>query len=133
MMFIGTTDVRGSVQQSVNNSGVIASRLSEWLKIRRYVSTVALVVAMIATPSESFAQGRKKTKPPRKSEPSLAEKLSKANAEVVATTNDYKAKLVIVLELQEKDVRTLAEMLEKRKALLAESIISKKEDRKSVV
>src|SRR6185295_17908519 len=88
-----------------------------------------LLLTLVAMPATSLAQSKKQTKkkPPAQSEPSLSEKLSKANAEVVATSIDYKAALEKVLELQERDVKALAETLEKRKALLAESIIAKKE------
>jgi len=97
------------------------------MRIGKYLSTATLVVAIIAAPIEARAQTRKKTKPPRKSEPTLAEKLAEANAQVVAASTDYKAKLGTVLELQERDVQALAETLEKRKALFEDNIISKKE------
>lgn len=124
-MFSGTTKAHGSVQQSVSTSRILASRPRLCLRIGRYFCAAALVLVLIAASGDSLAQGKKKA--PRKAEPTLAQQLAKANAEVVATTNDYKAKLEKVLELQEKDVKALAETLEKRKALLAESIISKKE------
>jgi multidrug resistance efflux pump len=97
------------------------------MRIGKYLSAATLVVAIIAAPIEARAQTRKKTKPPRKSEPTLAEKLAEANAQVVAASTDYKAKLGTVLELQERDVQALAETLEKRKALFEDNIISKKE------
>ena len=57
----------------------------------------------------------------------LASRLGTARKEVTSAASNYKAKLEKVLELQERDVTALAETLEKRKALLAENIISKKE------
>lgn len=78
-----------------------------------------------ASTKTSPKQGKKTT--PAKSEPSLKDQVAKANADVVAATIDYKATLAKVLELQERDAKTFAEMLEKRKALLSENIISKKE------
>lgn len=124
-MLTGSTDVRGSAQQTANNSHI--SVLGTGINVAKYFPTAVLVMVLIAAPCELMAQGKKKPMSPRKAEPTLAEKLAKANAEVVAATNDYKAKLDKVRELQEKDVVALIAMLEKRKALLAESIISKKE------
>ena len=126
-MFSGTAQANRDVHRSVTTS-----RVSVWftgfrMRVVEYLGTLLVLSLVVASPCELLAQSKKKTKPPRNSEPTLAQKLAAANAEVVATTNDYKAKLAKVLELQERDVKALAEMLEKRKALLAESIISKKE------
>ena len=126
-MFRGTIEVHGIVQSGAEDSGVSVLRSGIGMRIGLYLSTAALILAMIATPIESPGQTKKKAKPPGKSEPTLAQKLAEANAQVVATTIDYKDKLLKVLEFQERDVKALAEILEKRKALLVESIISKKE------
>jgi len=98
-------------------------------RIKELIGGVILSLALALIPATSGAQTKTppKKKRPAKSEPSLTDQLVKANADVVAKTNDYKTALEKVLELQERDVNTLAETLEKRKALLAESIISKKE------
>lgn len=77
------------------------------------------------TKQQSTKQSKKTARP--KAERSLEDRVAKANADVVAATIDYKDKLAKVLELQKRDAKALAEMLEKRKALLAENIISKKE------
>lgn len=126
-MFSGTAQANGIVQRSVTKSRLALLFRRLHMRTGAYLSTAVVVIILISSPDGLLAQGKKKTAPPRKSEPTLAQKLAAANAEVVATTNDYKAKLAKVLELQEKDVKALAELLEKRKALLAESIISKKE------
>ena len=126
-MFSGTTDDDQNVQLSVNKLRTSVSSSGIGMRSGKYLSTAALVLALLLAPSQSLAQGKKKPKPSRTSGPTLAEKLAEANAQVVAATNDYKAKLEKVLELQERDAKALAEVFEKRKALLAESIISKKE------
>ncbi|MEK6284784.1 MAG: hypothetical protein AABO57_03500 [Acidobacteriota bacterium] len=99
------------------------------LRVHRRLSVgvcgIVLILVLIATMGTSLAQGKKKA--PRKSEPSLAQRVAKAKAEVIAAANDYKASLGKLLVFQENDVKALAETLEKRKALLVESIISKKE------
>ncbi|MEK6405975.1 MAG: hypothetical protein AABN34_03315 [Acidobacteriota bacterium] len=113
------------VLQCMDLARVFRVRRRRYVGVGTYLGGIVLLLVLIATMGTSLAQGKKKA--PRKSEPNLAEQLAKAKADVVATTNDYKAKLAKVLELQERDVKELAETLEKRKALLAESIISKKE------
>jgi hypothetical protein len=74
----------------------------------------------------ALAQGKTKTTT-RKTEPTLADRVAKAKAEVAAAANDYKASLEKLRALQESDVRTASETVEKRKELLAQAIISKKE------
>lgn len=120
-MHSGTKEVQRHVVRFMDRARVFRVRR----RLRVGVGGIVLLLVLIATMGTSLAQGKKKT--PRKSEPNLAQQLAKAKADVVATTNDYKAKLAKVLELQERDVKELAELHEKRKALLAESIISKKE------
>jgi hypothetical protein len=81
----------------------------------------------LVSSSDSFAQGKKKTKTPRKSEPTLVERVAKAKNEVVAAANDYKTSLQKLLVLQEDDVKKAAETVARRKELLAQAVISKKE------
>lgn len=124
-MFKGTTDAHGSVQQSVNNSRVLASRPRLCLRLGKYLSAAVLVLVLLAASGDSLTQGKKKT--PSKSEPTLADRVKKAKAEVAAAANDYKASLAKLLALQENDVKTASETVERRKELLAQAIISKKE------
>lgn len=125
-MFSGTTDARGSVQQSVNNSHVVASRPHLCLRIGRYFCAAVLAFVLLAASGDSLAQTKKK-KAPSKSEPTLADRVAKAKAEVAAAANDYKASLEKLLALQENDVKTASETVERRKELLAQAVISKKE------
>lgn len=126
-MYWGTTEAHGSVQQSVNNSRVFPCGPRFRLRIGKYFSAAILVLVLTSAPCDSLAQGKKKPKTPPKSEPTLAARVAKAKAEVAAAANDYKASLEKLLALQESDVKTASETVEKRKELLAQAIISKKE------
>jgi hypothetical protein len=125
-MFSGTTDEHGSVQQSVNNSRSVAWGPRLCLRIGKYFSAAVLVLVLLAASGDALAQAKKK-KAPSKSEPTLADRVAKAKAEVAAAANDYKASLEKLLALQENDVKTASETVERRKELLDQAIISKKE------
>lgn len=124
-MFSGTTDAHGSVQQIVKSFPVLTLRPRLYLRIGKYVSTTVLVLVLISPSGGSVAQGTKRG--PRKQEPTLADRVAKAKADVIAAANHYKTSLGKVLDFQEEDVKTATEVVEKRKELLAQSIISKKE------
>jgi hypothetical protein len=126
-MFSGTTDAHGSLRQSVNNSRIVVSRARFFLRIGRYFGASVLASVLLLASSDSVAQTKKKKKPPQKSEPTLADRVSKAKAEVAAAANNYKASLAKLLELQENDLKSATETVERRKELLAQAIISKKE------
>ena len=53
------------------------------------------------------------------------------NAEVIRTTTDYRDKLAIVLELEQREVTRLTKEVESREPLLEEGLISRKELEKS--
>ena len=125
-MFGGTIEDNFSVQQSVMASRVSISGLRRCLRIGCYVCALVLGFALL-TSSDSVAQTKKKKKAPQKSEPSLTQKLKKSKADVVSAANDYKASLERLLVLQENDVKAASDEVEKRKELLAQSIISKRE------
>jgi len=71
------------------------------------------------------AQTKKKT--PRKSQTTLDSRMAKAKADLVSAANDYKETLQRLLVFEEDDVKLATATLEKRKALLSQNIISKKE------
>ena len=125
-MYCGTTEEHGSVQRNVDSSSVVAFRPRLRLRLAEYVSAVVLVFVLLAASGDSLAQGKKK-KTPGKAEPTLADRVKKAKAEVAAAANDYKASLEKLLVLQENDVTAASEIVEKRKELLTLAIISKKE------
>lgn len=126
-MFSRTTEAHGSVRRRVNNKDSCLSRPRFRLSIGERLSAAVLVLGLIAFPCDSLGQGKKKTKTPRKSEPTLADRVATAKAEVAAAANNYKASLEKLLALQENDVKTASETVERRKELLAQAIISKRE------
>ncbi len=131
-------------QRNVNTSRVCPSRPSVCVGVITTLVGITLVLALMAMPGTLFAQDKKtktpkttirsatspaqsKRKTTRKTEPSLADRVAKAKAEVAAAANDYKASLEKVLALQETDVKTASATVERRKELLAQAVISKKE------
>jgi len=94
---------------------------------RKRFTAALLSVVLIATCETSLAQSKKKKAPARKAQPTLNSQLSQAKADLVAAARNYKDSLQKLLVFQEADVKLGTETLEKRKALLSENIISKKE------
>jgi hypothetical protein len=91
----------------------------------KYIKIVTLMCALMAASLTAHAQGKKK--PSRAPQTPLATQVAKAKQEVIKAANEYKASLEKLLVFQEADVKSAADIVEKRKALLAQSIISKKE------
>src|SRR5262245_35929937 len=125
----GTTAAQEIVQHSVNRGD--ASAADPWqCTIIRFLVSIALLI-VLSLPAISVAQSKKapksKNKASQKTEPTLNERLSKAKAEVISAAKDYKKRLEELLALQEVDVKDASALVEKRKALLAQSVISKKE------
>ncbi|HKA16860.1 MAG TPA: hypothetical protein VKN18_00960 [Blastocatellia bacterium] len=124
----GTTALEKIVQRSVNRDD--ASDDPWQSTIIGFFISIALLVAL-SLPSISFAQTKKtqksKNKSSQKTEPTLSDRLAKAKAEVISAAKDYKKSLEELLKLQEADVKSASDLVEKRKALLAQSVISKKE------
>lgn len=122
-MFSGTTDAHESVQGIVNSSRVVVSPV----RLHRWFGALILAFALLAAPAGSSAQNKKKKKAPQKPEPTLFDRVAKAKADVAAAANDYKASLEKLLALQEADAKAASDTVERRKELLAQAIISKKE------
>jgi hypothetical protein len=97
------------------------------ISFRRQFAAIILTVFLITTCDTSLAQSKKKKAPARKSQPTLNSQLSQARADLVVAAKNYKDSLQKLLVFQDADVKTLADTLEKRKALLSQNIISKKE------
>lgn len=94
------------------------------------LSQVALLVLAIVCLSASVAAQTKKKAPGKsqtKSQTTLDSRLAQAKADLVSAANDYKESLQKLLAFEEDDVKLATATLEKRKALLSENIISKKE------
>lgn len=119
--------------RTIDGIGQLRRSARSFAQHTRLISVI-LLLAVLAMPVIGLGQGSKKSKPaksPKKSsaqhEPTLSDRVKKAKAEVVVAANAYKESLEKLLVFQQSDVKVLADLLEKRKALLAESIISKKE------
>jgi len=97
------------------------------ISFRRQFAAIILTAFLIATCVTSPAQSKKKKAPARKSQPTLNSQLSQARADLVVAAKNYKDSLQKLLVFQEADVKIATETLEKRKALLSQNIISKKE------
>jgi hypothetical protein len=89
------------------------------------LASMALLLAMLLA-LDAGAQKRKK-KPAPNSQTGLTERVAKAKDELVAATQAYKETLEKLLVLQEGDVKMAAETVEKRKALVEQQIVSKRE------
>ena len=123
-MFSGTIGGDQNVRLSVNSSFDTDLRLGS--RIPRFVCPLLLALTLVAPFDSLFAQGKRK-KPPQRSEPTLADRMKKAKSELIAAATGYKASLEKLLALQQGDVKAASETVEKRKELLAQAIISKRE------
>jgi hypothetical protein len=127
-MLHGTATVRQVVQQSVNSYGPSDARWQS--STIRLLLSIALL-ALLNSPSVSFSQVKKSTqskkKASQKAEPTLTDRVAKAKSELISAANNYKKSLETLLALQEADVNSASELVEKRKVLLEQSVISKKE------
>jgi len=94
---------------------------------RKRFAALLLSVLLIAACETSYAQSKKKKTPVRKAQPTLNSQLSQARADLVVAAKNYKDSLQKLLVFHEANVKTTTETLEKRKALLSQNIISKKE------
>ena len=91
---------------------------------RKYFKALIIIALLALLNSPLWAQG-KKSKPARAATP--AQRLAKAKADVVTAANAHKAALEKLLTLQEAEKKSLAEELSKRKSLLEQGIVSKRE------
>lgn len=117
-------------RQSLKHEDALTRSVSPVSEFRRptfaRLTGVAVLAAAIGCPGAGLAAQSKK-KPAPKNQPSLNERVAKAKQDVIAAANNYKASLAKLLAFQEDDVKLAADIVEKRKALLAQNIISKKE------
>ena len=89
----------------------------------------AICILLFTLLFSSFAaQAQKpKKKPARKPPTGLAAQVAKAKEDVIAAAQAYKESLVKLLVFQEGDVKTATETVERRKALVDQQIVSKRE------
>ncbi|HSB09036.1 MAG TPA: hypothetical protein VLM38_05955 [Blastocatellia bacterium] len=96
-------------------------------RLRIVVVILVVILSWIGTSGIASAQKKKKKTARAKPAPTLTDRIVQAKADVIAAANDYKASLQTLLKLQEDDVKAAADTVEKRKLLLAQSVIAKKE------
>jgi hypothetical protein len=87
---------------------------------------IVLLFTLLFSTFDAQAQKRKK-KPARSPQTELAAQVAKAKEDVVAAAQAYKESLIKLLVFQEGDVKTATEIVEKRKALVDQQIVSKRE------
>ena len=102
-------------------------RLKRSARWRAHVTGFVLVALLITASGTTLAQKKKKKSPPAKSRPTLTDRVAQAKADVIVAANDYKKSLESLLKLQEDEVKIAADNVERRKELLAQNIIAKKE------
>jgi hypothetical protein len=86
-----------------------------------------IVVAISLLISTADINAQRKKKPASKPKAAASDPIAKAKQEVIRAAEEYKASLQKLLVFQEGDVKAAAEMVEKRKALFDQSIVSKKD------
>jgi hypothetical protein len=121
--------LREFVRNSVSNNSPAGAETRQSSRIALLLSIAFILTVNL--PQISLGQTKKvessKKKSSQKAEPTVAERVAKAKAELISAANDYKKSLAALLALQEADVKSASELVEKRKALLEQSVISKKE------
>jgi hypothetical protein len=90
------------------------------------MAALILLFALLFMPFDAQAQKRKK-KPARNPQREAAERVAQAKEDVVAAATNYKESLAKLLVFQEGDVKTATETVEKRRALVEQQIVSKRE------
>src|ERR1044071_9892258 len=111
MMGLYTTTAQGE-EQRVKRTGPKALAL--------------ILLALCLLPLTVDAQ-RKRKQPAPDAHPNPADRVKQAKEDVIKAAQDYKSWLAKLLTLQEADVKTATETLDRRKALLGQGVVSKRE------
>lgn len=88
---------------------------------------IVLVAIALALASADVQAQRKKKKTTSAPQATLVDRVVKAKQDVIRAAKEYKASLEKVLAFQEEDVKTATETVERRKILIQQGIVSKKE------
>ncbi|HKP12600.1 MAG TPA: hypothetical protein VJZ91_10835 [Blastocatellia bacterium] len=88
--------------------------------------SIILLFALLLAAFDARAQKRKK-KPARSPQSPVAAQVAKAKEDVITAAQAYKESLAKLLVFQEGDVKTAAETVETRRALVEQQIVSKRE------
>jgi hypothetical protein len=108
-----------------------ALTLSFW--VRRFRKSpqfagAALLIWLALGASTAGGQEKNKPAPQEKKDPvSLADKLSQSRAEVVKTTLEYKSKVEKLVELYNGELEASEQLLQNRKALFEQGLVSRRE------
>jgi hypothetical protein len=127
-MLRGTSAVREFVPDSVSSNSPSGTEKRQSSKIALLLSIAFILTVnlpQISVGQTKKAESRKKSA--QKSEPTVAERVAKEKADLISAAKDYKKSLATLLALQEADVKSASELVEKRKVLLEQAVISKKE------
>jgi predicted RNase H-like nuclease (RuvC/YqgF family) len=110
----------GSEGQAKGNGEFEVNRMTA----RKTFTKVLVMLAVVALALPVAAQGEK---PRHKTRAQLATEIAAAKANVVSAATAYKASLEKLITYLEADVKTAEEAVETRKALMEQSIVSKRE------
>jgi CBS-domain-containing membrane protein len=90
-----------------------------------------LAIPVVAAQTRKYPMRISPNQPTESEVKEVAERIAKAQADVVAAAKDYKTSLEKLLAFQKQDVTTAQQEIEKRKALRAQQIISEREVQQS--
>ena len=96
------------------------------MRVIRGAQVFVTLACVLLLAFDAGAQKRKK-KPPSNPPSELARRAAKAKDDLVAASQAYKKALENLLVLQEADVKAAGETVERRKALVEQQIVSKRE------
>jgi hypothetical protein len=86
-----------------------------------------IIIAFAVLGLVSSGQAQKKRRATKETKSDINDRVAQAKNEMIVAAKNYKASLEKVLALQEAEVKSDAEVVEKRKALLQQGIVSKRE------
>ncbi|MBI2528503.1 MAG: hypothetical protein HYV93_21280 [Candidatus Rokubacteria bacterium] len=103
--------------------------MSAYLRVSPIMLALALACAASPAPAQSRVapDGRPAIQVPRGQGGERAADLEKLSADVVRTTREYRASLERLLEIYQRDVATLSELVELRRELRGRDVISQRE------
>jgi len=95
--------------------------------MKKYLKLAVLILALLYATGDASAQSKKKPAKTSSSNSTLANRVAKARADLVAASKEYKASLEKLLPFEEDERKRAVDEVELRKRLLAEGIASKRE------
>ena len=92
-----------------------------------YLKPIVLILVLLCAMDDASAQGKKKPAPAPNSNPSLANRVKQARADLIAASKAYKESLEKVIPFEEDERKRSAEEVEARKQLVIEGLASKRD------